>query len=467
MSGGARRVGRVAAVGLALLAAALAPAARAASGLTLGFNSNPGLTDTSPGNGFLIKRAAGEGAGIVRVNVDWRAVSPGPPPPGFVADDPTSPNYDWSPLDALVRALSRKGLRAMITISLAPYWAEGPHRPASVRPGTWEPDPAKLAQFATAAARRYDGTFPDPSDPAVPLPRVRYWQAWNEPNLDYYLTPQWTHVRHGFVPASPAMYRAMLNAFYVAVKRVSRLNTVVTAGLAPYGNAPGVSVPGGYRIQPVTFDRALFSAPVHCDAVAQHAYPLLGPLWHAYQPGDVSVPDLYKIARVMHAAARAGTLLPRGPKQLWVTELGWNSNPPDSSGVPVATQARWYEQALYVLWRQGVNTVLLLQIIDPHPLGPWEAGLFYSNGRPKPAETAFRFPFVTSRSSPSGVLAWGRAPAPGRLVIETRSGARWRPIAGLDVQRYQVFERTLALRGRAVLRARLGTEASLSWTQAG
>src|SRR5205807_3368874 len=128
----------------------------------------------------------------------------------------------------------------------------------------------------------------------------------NEPNLGYYLSPQWTRTRHGVIGTSPVMYRRMLNDFYAGVKGVSRSNVVITGGAAPYGNPWGTRVPGrGYRMQPVTFDRLLFSAPVWCDVIAQHTYPYRGPLWHAALPGDVAVPDLYKIARVIHAAERA------------------------------------------------------------------------------------------------------------------------------------------------------------------
>src|SRR5947209_12000350 len=118
--------------------------------------------------------------------------------------------------------------------------------PSNVQPGTWKPSPTEFAQFARAAARRYDGSFPDPRNPTDDLPRVRYWQAWNEPNLDTYLTPQWVRTRHGFAPASPGIYRSMLNSFYTAIKTMGRSNVVATAGIAPYGNPPGVSFPGGF-----------------------------------------------------------------------------------------------------------------------------------------------------------------------------------------------------------------------------
>ena len=183
----------------------------------------------------------------------WSQVAPLVPSPSFDPADPSSPGYDWSATDAAVRDLSSHGLQVLLNLTGAPTWAEGPAAPAGTQPGTWRPDPTQFASFATAAALRYDGRFPDPLQPGAFLPRVRYWQPWNEPNLAYYLSPQWTRVRGGWAPASPVIYRQLLNAFYRAVKRVSSSNFVVTAGTAPYGDPPG-----GQRMPPVAFDRALF-----------------------------------------------------------------------------------------------------------------------------------------------------------------------------------------------------------------
>ena len=51
----------------------------------------------------------------------------------------------------------------------------------------------RLREFAYAAATRYSGTYVRAD--GVVLPRVRYWTAWNEPNLQIGLIPQWRRVR--------------------------------------------------------------------------------------------------------------------------------------------------------------------------------------------------------------------------------------------------------------------------------
>jgi len=447
-------------------------------GLTTGFTGDPVLTgDSAATRAVWIPRAVAEGAGIVRIGVTWSQVAPLTRPIGFAAANPSSPGYDWTGIDAAVRDLSSHGLKVLMSISSAPTWAEGPGRPATATPGTWRPDPAQFASFAEAAALRYDGRFPDPLHQGTFLPRVRLWQAWNEPNLYIDLSPQWTRTGDGWAPASPGIYAQLLNAFYAAVKHVSSSNFVVMGGTAPYGDPPG-----GQRMQPVAFDRYLFCEkddaqltpvscpdPPHLDAVDHHPYGIGGPLWHALNADDAAVPDVYKIANVLHAAERAGHVLPRGPKQLWVTEVSWDSSPPDPNGVPIVEQAHWLEQALYVLWSQGVNTVLWYQIIDAPPIPnyqtTYQAGLYYLNGTPKPAAQAFRFPFVTNRLNPRHVQAWGRAPAGGRLAIELLRGGRWVVIGRLLLRDHQVFLRTFAIRGKAVFRAQLGAETSLAWTQ--
>jgi hypothetical protein len=471
---------RLFAVAVVVLGLVGSPAFARAQGLTIGFSADPALTgDTTAADAIWIPRAVSEGAGIVRVNVTWSQVAPLLPSSSFDPADPASLGYDWSATDAAVRDLSSHGLQVLLNLTGAPTWAEGPAAPAGTQPGTWRPDPTQFASFATAAALRYDGRFPDPLQPGAFLPRVRYWQPWNEPNLAYYLSPQWTRIPGGWAPASPVIYRQLLNAFYRAVKRVSSSNFVVTAGTAPYGDPPG-----GQRMPPVAFDRALFCLredpgltpvscpdPPHLDALSHHPYGIKGPLWHALNPDDAAVPDMYKIARVLHAAEKVGHVQPAGRKQLWVTEISWDTSPPDPEGVPVAEQARWIEQAMYVLWRQGVDTVLWLQIVDAPPIpnygSTYQAGLYYLDGAAKPAAQAFRFPFVTRRLNRGHIQAWGRAPRGGELAIEERRGGRWVVLRRLAVRTDQVFAAVLPIRGRAALRAQADPDTSLVWTQAG
>ena len=103
-------------------------------------------------------------------------------------------------------------------VSHAPAFAEAPHRWPYAYPGSWAPSPTALEEFAAALARRYDGCFPDPLTPGHALPRVRLFQAWNEPNLARYLEPQWVAEDGRWSAFSPLLYRQLLNGFYTGVE---------------------------------------------------------------------------------------------------------------------------------------------------------------------------------------------------------------------------------------------------------
>jgi hypothetical protein len=345
-----------------------------------------------------LNRSVDAGARIVRLTVGWSAIAPASPRQGFNAADPSDSAYDFSGLDAAVRDASDKGLRVLLTLQSAPAWAEGRRRRRSAPPGTWKPDRRAYGRFAGAVAERYSGRFADPARPGSALPRVRYFQAWNEPNLPSYLNPQWVGGR----AASPGIYRRLLNALYNAVKSVHASNKVVSAGTAPYGDDPGRRG----RMRPVRFWRVLLCLrgrglrPVRCprparlDVVAHHPINAFAPRLHAYYPDDATTPDLGRITRVVRKARRTGGLRPRGKKPIWATELWWDTRPPDPGGIRLRKQARWYRQSLRLLGRQGASVVILLQIRDSPPVGGYrnssQSGLFFVGGRPKPSYRAVR-----------------------------------------------------------------------------
>ena len=133
----------------------------------------------------------------------------------------------------------------MLVVTAAPDWAEGPNRPAvseRVPAGSWKPNVAQYEQFARAITTRYSGSYVDPADPAAgPLPAVRLWEVWAEPNLYVNLNPQYEQDRQ----FSAGHYRRLLNAFYSAANDVDRRNEIVTGGLAPYGTTQA----GGGRVR--------------------------------------------------------------------------------------------------------------------------------------------------------------------------------------------------------------------------
>jgi hypothetical protein len=412
-------------------------------------------------------RAVGANIGIVGVNIGWRAIAPTRP---ARPRNPADPAYDWSQADAIVRQAQQRGLPVLITVTFAPDWAEGPGQARALFDGTWKPDAHALGDFAHALARRYSGNFGN-------LPRVRYFEPWSEPNLPGLLEPQYRHGR----PVSPEIYKRMANAFYAGVKSVHRDNRMIGPALAPFGD-PNSCSGSGCRVRPIKFLRQLFCLkdrrklkpvscpdPVNLDVVSHHPIGPGPPTRHAINPDDATSGDLSRVMRVVRAAQRHGTIRPKGiHRQLWATESWWLSDPPSPSGVRPPKQARWVEQGLYVWWKDGAR-VAIQQPLRDNPSSPFRgAGLIFSDGRPKPSYTAFSFPFVTDRRSHRRVLAWGKSPAMGTVKIQMRKGHRgWKTVKRRSVKDGQVFTAPLRLRGKAKLRAKIGSQTSLTWKQKG
>jgi hypothetical protein len=440
----------------------------AAAPLTLGIDSYGPLGSPDPSIGLpWVARAADDGASLVRIVVVWADVAPSTLPNGFRQSDPGSPFYHWP--DSIFRQLAAKRISPVLQVWVAPSWAEGANRPSGLLRGTWRPDARALGNFAKAAALRYSGHYPDPALPGRYLPRVRYWQAWNEPNLTLFLAPQWVRSGGRWIAESPILYRGMLNAFYAGVKSVSRKNVVVTGGTAPFGDP----FPGRLRIPPVRFVRDLLCLRgrhlnstrckhrAHFDVLDHHPFDPGGPSRHAVNGGDVSVPDMGKLTRLLRAARRARTVLPRSRKRVWSTELFWASRPPDPRGIPFMLEARWIEQAFYYLWREGVDTVLWEQIVDDSGQA---GGLYFQNAQPKPALTAYRFPFVAVHRGSRHIRVWGRAPSSGTLLIQRQRGHRWITQHRLRVRRFTTFFVSLSATGSSTWRGRIRGLTSLTWS---
>ncbi len=453
------------------LSLALAGASQARAGaLSLGFLDQWSFMLGSPSsNAAWMDTARRLGASFARLNVNWDYVAPTQPPGPAAAVDPHWAGYNWTVIDNAVRAANDRGFRILLTVNYAPTWAEDGAPPAGAEPWSWRPDPTALGQFATALARRYSGGTPDPARRGHMLPLVSAFQGWNEPNLAYYLSPQWSTQNGQLVNVAAGWYRGMLNAFYAGVKQARPDALVVAAGMSPYGDYPL----GGVRTPPALFWRDLLCLqsdlspapcpdPAHFDVVDSHPYDIKGPLHAAVLADDLTMPDIGKIRRMVTTAAAHRTALPASPKQYWATEFSWESSPPDPSAVPAARQARWLEEAIYELWSQGVNVISWFLITDRPPVpdyrSTYQSGLYALNGAPKPAATAFRFPFVVicpTMIAPGmrvSCLAWGKAPTRS-VMIERLVRGRWHRVLAPRSGPDGVFTARLRLTQGAVLRA--------------
>ena len=436
--------------------AALAPAASA------GTRAGPletGIFDPDvfyPGSPLAFDRVREAGAHYARIWVSWRGLAPDHKPSSGDPWDPEDPvwDYHWASLDQAVTDAVDAGLEPVLLIFATPRWAA---QVSACKSDVCAPDPAEYADFAHAVAARYDGRTDG-------LPRVRYFQAWNEANIHPFFLPQFA----GGQTVSPEIYRSMLNFFSGAVKDVNPGNLVITSGLAPL-KRPGSVAPLEFMRQMLCMHgrrhpRRVCPAEARFDIWSTHPYTPGSPVRHGYGPDDTTIADLPKMTRLLRAAERQGAIrtdLDRVP--FWVTEFSWDTKGPDPEGVPLWRHARWTAEALYRMWRAGVSNVFWFQLRDQPgdgaPPDIFQSGLYFrgdtlADDRPKPALHAFHFPFVALPEG-AAVQVWGRTPdsEPGWVRIQVRTLFGWETKATLFADRFGIFKSTLRLRRGGVARA--------------
>jgi hypothetical protein len=417
---------------MASAVAALTSSTAGAQPLRTGILDEQALFSDSGTGPVVMHRIRGAGGSTVRFMIYWRDVAPNTRPAGFNPTNPADPAYKWAKADAEIRYAAAAGLQPIVDLVRAPDWAS-----VSGTNGARRPSARQYGLFAKAAARRYSGHFTPPGD-AAPLPRVRYWQAWNEPNYPYFLSPKESGAR---------IYRSLVNAFASRVHAVHATNVVLAGGTG--------------RIGALTFAkdvlclsstkpyRSVCSNKVQFDAWGTNPYTSGGPRARA-GGGSVWLGDLPRLRAVLKAATRLHKVVnargrAKGSVAFWVTEFSWDSYLPDPDAVRSGVHARWTAEALYRMWRAGVSTVIWFTIRDrPLKTSLWQSGLYYcgkastsddgSSGmcgagiaadEAKRSLRAFKFPFVAFASK-GHVSVWGRVP-PGKrrpVTIQRRSTSR-------------------------------------------
>jgi hypothetical protein len=449
---------------------AWAAAGASAHGLKTGFTDFKFQDPDAHTRAIWLDRARHAGARVVRLNVVWHNIARDPP---ANPTDPADPAYRWLGTDRAVRDAAARGFKIMFTVFNAPRWAQGPNPAPGVGPGAWEPNPGAYGAFARALATRYSGSYHH-SHGAL-LPHVGVFEAWNEPNQDVYLAPQWTADNR---PNGPILYRHLLNAFYAGVKSVQPRATVVGGATSPYGDPPG-----GPRMQPTTFLSSLFCVnaqleptcgqQAHLDVLSDHPINTFGgPTEAPSVAGDIVPGNFGEVRKILRAAERARHVAPNGHHALWATEFWWFSSPPLPPGAPFRevsprAQAKEIELTFYVLWKQGATVAINYAVGDPDPSvnSFTGTGIYFPDSTAKPSRTAFRFPFVTRRGADSTVVAWGKAPQTGKLEIQMFFGGSWHTIRTRNLHAGQVFVANLGPYAVGKLRGSVAGLSSLAWHQ--
>jgi len=361
--------------------------ASAAPGIQYGIQDDAWLLD---GPGTLDHRldfVQNLGVTTVRFTIHWDTVAPTRPARALAANDPA---YRWGGIDAVLQGLHARGIEPLVTLYGTPGWANGNQKP-NVAPKS----ASTFANFAYAAAKRY--RF------------VRKWTIWNEPNQQLALAK-----------TSPSLYvTRLLNPAYIALHRANSRVLVAGGVTAPRGNR------GGYG--PLAWVRGMAAAHAKLDAYAHNPYatrPLESPLRGACPYCDViSVANLGRLTKELNRDF--------GAKPIWLTEYGYQTNPPDRIfGVPPDTQALYVSEAAMRTYQlPGVTTLIQFLIRDEPLLDRFQTGLFNVHGVAKPAYYAFRFPLAQVTRSGTQTALWGQIrPGSGARTyrLQIRAGGSWR-----------------------------------------
>jgi len=400
----------VGAVFIAALALLVASPADAATGAQYGIQDDAWLMY---GPGSLSERVTtlqGLGVGLVRFTLRWDAVAPTKP---AEQRNPSDAAYHWGASGDVLDALHAHGIPVLVTLWGSPSWANGGGAPNRL-------PRAGLGNFAAAAALRF--------------PWVRLWTVWNEPNSRTFASP-----------VSPRLYVTLaLNPAYAALHAASGANKVAGGVTSPRTTPSGMS--------PLAFMQGMHAAHAHLDAYAQNPYPV----------GRGETPFRASCALCMTMASlpgiRAEVTRNFGSKPLWLTEYGYQTNPPDRLlGVSYALQAKYLGQAALRVWQQPGVTVLIHFLVQDEPsLGGWQSGLVSAGGTAKLAYHAFALPLAEVSRRGSRTRLWGQVrPGSGarRYVLEQWVGGRWQAVGSTaTTSRNGAFSRLVQLPAGARVR---------------
>jgi len=354
-----------------VLAALLHPAAGAASpNLKLGV-MDQALFANRPDLAWNLERQLRPQ--VLRFELDWSAVAPRRP---LWPYDPEDPAYRFGALDRLVQQALERDVYVVLTIVRTPAWAGGG------ADGRRAPrDLQDLRAFAYAAAFHYGRA-------------VQRWTAWNEPNLTQTLIPQVQMIDGRLTMVSPRIYAGILTAIYQGVHQAGTelgIREQVAGGVtAPFGCGLHCR---RHSIAPLTFLRQVAAFHPPFDVWAHHPYRVHRdetPTRGATDP-QVSFGNLGDLRTALDR------LYPGRHVPIWITEIGYQTNPPDhDQGVSPREQARYLAEVVRRARQMpGVELLVWFMLRDESidgraNFGGFQTGLVDDHNRRKPAFWTFR-----------------------------------------------------------------------------
>jgi hypothetical protein len=400
------------------------------------------------------------GTDVVKLRIGWRYVAPqgSTKPGGFDPTNPASyPAGAWDSYDAIVRGIVARHMRPYIAITgPAPDWGDIAHDPL-------RPNYDEFARFVQAVGTRYSGSYAGGdgngySDPLQRLPHVSIWGLWNEPNLASWLKPQYSH----HIPQSPAVYRKLSYSMQDGLSASGHASDTFLIGeLLPFARSGRTGVT---KVRPIAFLREMACVDSHYRAYRGSAakkrgcsgrfrkLPGTGVSYHPYtyaggpdveqkNADDASIGELGRVERAIDKLSGHHRLV-GGRLPVWITEFGFQSDPPDTFQSPIKRIPGFMGEAEWLAYRdRRVLSYSQYPLVDD-PLGKgaqkyagFQSGLRFVNGSAKKGVyQAFRMPFYVRLRSSRLVEIFGgvRAAAGGTPVsIQSRVGhGKWHTLSG-------------------------------------
>ena len=306
---------------------------------------------------------------------------------------------------------------------------------------------------------------PKPSGP--PLPKVSMWTIWNEPNHMGFIQPQWRRQGSRLVPNGPYVYRALVDVGYPAIKGLQPDSTVLVGATSSMGNMKPKKETDGMaplrflralacvdaKVRPISSGPCANYRPLQGDGYSHHPYSLLHtPDWSDKRHTDYAMMgDLHRLTNLLNRLVAMRRIDPK-IRNVWLTEYGYESNPPDPiKPFSPTEQAQHINWAEYLAWKNPqVRSFPQFLLADmgkvsaadaargKREYGDWQSGLYFNDGTPKPAATSFPLALhvdcTTGLSRKKGKLLviWGHVrPGTGTRQVRIESGtkAAFRPAA--------------------------------------
>jgi hypothetical protein len=366
----------------------------------VGFHDDPSFRWV-PDRVARIQRSARDGSTINRLLVQWNLAAPQRP---SSATDPFDPAYNFDDLDESVRASQEADQEVMLTISGTPGWANGGRRP-NVMPRRI----ADFTAFARAIASRYSGRH-------VGFPFVRFWSIWNEPNLNLFLTPQFNSAGRSVAPAN---YARLYAAGYAGIKAGNPRAKVGIGETSARGRDRRVSGLSDTH-SPGKFAELVARANprLKFDAWTHHPYPFnpnSKPTQVVKWP-NVSLASLPRFHEELQKWFR------RKKADIWVTEYGHQTKPPDQFGISYAKQSAYIAESMAMVRKLPYVPMFIWFVYQDDQGQPWESGLYTQGGSSK-------------GSSPSRFARAAKPLDPRNAVYSFRGGTRT-PLVSLYTRKY-------------------------------